>query len=53
MKTTIHCIKCAKEMMQQSITETDGEILEVYYCKDCKTEILLTKEKLNYMNCIK
>lgn len=39
---TIHCIKCIKEMMQQSITETDKETLEVYYCKGCKNEVLLT-----------
>ena len=44
MKMIITCIKCAKEMMQQSITETDEETLKVFFCEGCKYEILLTKE---------
>jgi len=47
MKLTIHCIKCAKEMMQQSITESDNETLEVFYCENCKIEVLITKTKEN------
>ena len=44
MKMTITCIKCAKEMMQQSITETDEETLRVFFCEGCKYEVLLSKE---------
>lgn len=43
----IYCIKCNEEMMHQSTTETDEEVLEVFYCNKCKNEVLINMKNDN------
>ncbi len=44
MKT--YCIKCDKEMKQQSIVENKKELNTVFYCDKCKYEVLIIQKKI-------
>jgi len=41
----LQCIECKLIMKKTSTVETDIEINYVYYCNECKNEVLVTIKK--------